>query len=128
MNNTTSISLPTTVPATEVTVATSPATTILANQNIKIDYAFALENTGLTASNTYTLEIRLYRDGALLNTRTFNRTLASAGTQRFPLANTYVDTPLTTATVSYTVRILVTASNNISTATANNINLNLIKF
>ncbi|WP_268353579.1 hypothetical protein [Bacillus haynesii] len=81
-----------------------------------------------TANSNIIFEIRLYRNGTLFQTRVFNRSLAAAGTQRFPLASTIVDTAPVTATVNYSVRVAVTSATNVSSAAAFNRDLNLIRF
>ncbi|WP_404332363.1 hypothetical protein [Mesobacillus maritimus] len=82
-----------------------------------------------TANSTMTIEFRTYRDGALLQTKVFNRSISGAGTQRFMVGNTYVDTaPATNPTSTYELRLIVTAATNITSVTAVNRDLNLIKF
>jgi len=113
---------------TEVTVA-SVTQSVVINQQLKIDYAFAVEF--VTSANwAYVFEVRLYRDATLINTRTVNRNLSAAGTQRFPLGNTYVDiVPATSASSTYSVRVIVTAVTNITSAsTGTSIDLNIITF
>ena len=102
---------------------------MVAGQNLKIDYAYAVDFV-VTANWAFTFESRLYRDGNLINTRTMNRSAATAGTQRFPLSNTYVDTaPATSAASTYSVKVIVTATTSVtSAATGNNIDENIITF
>ncbi|OOM62174.1 hypothetical protein CLBEIC_39570 [Clostridium beijerinckii] len=111
---------------TEVSVVTLGVPTIV-GENIKIDYALAIENV-TTANSTQTLEIRLYRDGTLITTRIIERTIASAGTQRFPISNTFVDTAVVTGTTTYDIRVIYTTATNITTGTAFNRNINTIAF
>ncbi|MGC7872892.1 hypothetical protein ACPUYX_15370, partial [Desulfosporosinus sp. SYSU MS00001] len=113
---------------TEVTVA-SVTQSVVAGQQLKIDYAFAVEFV-TTANWAFVFETRLYRDATLINTRTFNRNAASAGTQRFPLSSTYVDVaPATSASSTYSVRVIVTTATNITSgATGASIDMNIITF
>ena len=100
---------------------------VTSGQDILINYALALE-TVATANNNVIFQVRLYRDGTLLQTRIFNRNAQLAGTQRFPLSDTYVDTVPATTTLTYTVRIAVTTASSITSATAFNRNLNLTRY
>ncbi|GIN34025.1 MULTISPECIES: collagen-like triple helix repeat-containing protein [Bacillus subtilis group] len=119
---------PPTVPLnTEVIVATVANVPVTSGQDILINYALALE-TVATANNNVIFQVRLYRDGTLLQTRIFNRNAQLAGTQRFPLSDTYVDTVPATTTLTYTVRIAVTTASSITSATAFNRNLNLTRY
>ncbi|MGE1115684.1 hypothetical protein ACQJ0K_28595, partial [Priestia megaterium] len=111
---------------TEVTVA-SVTQSFLINQQLKIDYALAVEIIA-TANWSIQFEMRLYRDTTLIDTRTFNRSGSQAGTQRFPLASTQVNVVPATATSTYSLRLIVTAESNITSATANNRDLNIITF
>ncbi|MEC0701926.1 collagen-like protein, partial [Bacillus haynesii] len=124
----TSVYNPPTIPLnTEVTVVSVPNVSVTSGQNIKVDYALAIEAVN-TANSNIIVEIRLYRGGTLVQTRIFNRSLAAAGTQRFPLASTIVDTVPATATVEYSVRVVVTTASNVTSAAAFNRDLNLIRF
>ncbi|MEC0684114.1 collagen-like protein, partial [Bacillus haynesii] len=124
----TSVYNPPTIPLnTEVTVVSVPNVSVTSGQNIKVDYALAIEAVNTENSNII-VEIRLYRGGTLVQTRIFNRSLAAAGTQRFPLASTIVDTVPATATVEYSVRVVVTTASNVTSAAAFNRDLNLIRF
>ncbi|MEH6854642.1 hypothetical protein V7037_08445, partial [Priestia megaterium] len=111
---------------TEVTVA-SVTQNVLINQQLKIDYALAVEIIA-TANWSIVFEMRLYRDTTLIDTRIFNRSASQAGTQRFPLASTQVNIAPTTTTSTYSVRIIVTAATSITSATAINRDLNIITF
>ncbi|MBV7276527.1 collagen-like protein, partial [Clostridium sp. PL3] len=113
---------------TEVTVA-SVTLSVTAGQNLKIDYALAI-NFIVTANWSVAYEVRLYRDGTLINTRQNNRLGTAAGNQRLPISSTYVDTvPTTSAASTYSIRVIVTTAVNVtSAATGNNINLNIISF
>ncbi|WP_236689799.1 hypothetical protein [Bacillus sp. TH008] len=106
---------------------TVPGVAVSIGQNVKIDYALAVEAVNAANSNII-FELRLYRDGSLLQTRIFNRSLAVAGTQRFPLANTFVDVIPAAATATYTVRVAVTTASNVTSAAAFNRDLNIIRF
>ena len=114
--------------STETTVV-SVTDSVVAGQNLKIDYSFEtifIVNAGWS----FTYQVRLYRDATLINTRTFNFSAATAGTQTFSSFGTYVDTaPATSAGSTYSVRVIVTSATNVtSAATGNTINLNMILF
>ncbi|MNP14410.1 hypothetical protein D3C76_1067320 [compost metagenome] len=94
---------------------------------MKIDLAVSVEAI-TTANSSLTFEVRLYRDGTLINTRTIQRNLSAAGTQRFPIANTFVDTAVATTTSTYQVRVIFTTATNVTSATAINRNINIITF
>ncbi|MCB8814612.1 hypothetical protein LJE72_03480, partial [Desulfosporosinus sp. SRJS8] len=113
---------------TEATVA-SVTQSVVINQRLKIDYAFGLDFV-VTSDWAFVFETRLYRDSTLINTRTSNRSGQTAGTQRFPLSSTYVDTaPATSASSTYSVRVIVTTATNVTSAdTGNSITLNIITF
>ncbi|MDW2878475.1 MULTISPECIES: hypothetical protein [Bacillaceae] len=98
-----------------------------AGQNIKIDYATGIEEI-VNANNAITLQIRLYRSGVLLTTRTLSRSLTASGVQRFDVADTFVDTPPVSGTATYELRVLVITAVNVVSGSANNNFLNLIKF
>ena len=100
---------------------------VTSGQQIKVDYAFGL-NSVTTANYTLDAEFRLYRDGVLIATRGLDRVGASAGTQRYPIANTYVDTAVATGTSTYDVRVIITTATNITSSAAINRNLNMIAF
>ncbi|MZL08806.1 collagen-like protein, partial [Clostridium beijerinckii] len=111
---------------TEVSVvAVSVPTT--AGENIKIDYALAVESV-TTANSTETFEARLYRDGTLITTRIIERTIVSAATQRFSISNTFVDTAVITGATTYDVRVIYTTATNVTSAAAFNRNINTITF
>lgn len=83
----------------------------------------------ITGSNwSLVAELCIYRSATLISTRTLNRSGNASGTQRFPIADTYVDTAPATASVSYQVRAIVTTDSNITSATVINRNLNIITF
>lgn len=113
---------------TEVTVA-SVTQSVIINQRLKIDYALGVDFV-VTSNWAFVFEVRLYRDATLINTRTSNRSAQTAGSQRFPLSSTYVDTaPATSASSTYSVRVIVTTATNVtSAATGNSITLNIITF
>ena len=111
---------------TEVAVATVniPVTTGL---QVKIDYAVSVEV--ITTSNwAMSFEVRLYRDTTLITTKTFIDSAASAGTHRFSISNTQVDTSVSTETTGYQLRIIFTTATNVATGTALNRNINAIVF
>ncbi|MED3977174.1 NTTRR-F1 domain [Priestia megaterium] len=111
---------------TEVIVA-SITQNVLINQQLKIDYALAVEIVA-TANWSILFEMRLYRDTTLIDTRIFNRSSTQAGTQRFPLASTQVNVVPATTTSTYSLRIIVTEATAITSATAHNRDLNIITF
>jgi hypothetical protein len=102
---------------------------VVAAERLKIDYSTAI-NAVCTANYSIVFEMRLYRDGTLIQTRTYNRTGSNAGTQRFPLSDTYVDTaPTTTGASTYQVRTIVTTGTNVTSATTGTSNdINIITF
>ena len=81
-----------------------------------------------TANYNITVEVRLYRDATLLNTKLLNRSGATAGTEIVPLSGTYVDTAPAAGTVTYEVRVIVTDTTNITSSNAVNNNLNVVTF
>jgi hypothetical protein len=111
---------------TEVIIAstTIPVTT---GDELKIDFAVSYDVV-TTANFSFTIESRLYRDGTLISTRTLNRNGSQAGTQRFPVSNTYVDTAVATTTSTYQIRAIVTAASNVTSTTGVNRNINIINF
>ncbi|MGV3465179.1 MAG: hypothetical protein ACO1OT_07795, partial [Heyndrickxia sp.] len=111
---------------TEVTVASTTTNTI-ANQNIKVDYALTLELT-TNANNSFTVQVRLYRNTTLLQTRFLIRNQPTAGTARFPIADTYVDTAPTTGPTTYQLRVFTSVATNVTSGNANNRNINVIVF
>ena len=98
-----------------------------AGDNLKIDYSLGTE-VDTTANYTFTCEYRLYRSGTLINTRVLNRTQSSAGTQRFMVSNTYVDTALLTTTYLYELRVIVIGATNVTSASCVNRAINMIVF
>lgn len=111
---------------TEVIIA-SVSVPVVTGDDLKVDFAVSYDIL-TTANFSFTVESRVYRDGTLINTRTINRSGSSAGTQRFPVSNTYVDTAVATTTSTYQVRAIVTAASNVTSTTAVNRNLNIINF
>jgi hypothetical protein len=111
---------------TEVTVL-SLNVPVTVGENIKIDYALSL-NAVTSANWEFDCEVRLYRDSTLINTRTILRTASQSGTQRFPLADTQVDTAVATGTSTYSLRTFITVATNVSSATAINRDINAIVF
>ncbi|MCA1036813.1 collagen-like protein, partial [Bacillus infantis] len=120
-----SVAVPVT-PPTETPVI-SVSTPVTAGQNVKIDYTLAIE-ANANNNNTLNTLIRLYRDGDLIVTRGLNRTLTSAGIQRFIVANTYIDTAPNTTTSTYELRVINTVATNVTSVIADNRFMNLIKF
>jgi hypothetical protein len=95
--------------------------------NVKIDHGESLAVV-VTAGWSLTAEFRIYRDGINVHTRTVNRVGQTAGTQRFAVGDTYVDTAPATTTSSYQLRIIITAGTNVTSATAFNVDMNLMVF
>ena len=81
-----------------------------------------------TANSSVTFQIRLYRDSTLISTKELDRTLSTAQTALYPVSNTYVDTAIATGTSTYQLRVIFTATNNITSATAVNRDINCITF
>lgn len=111
---------------TETTV-TSVSTSVSAGDNLKVDYSLENEFT-VTANWGITTEFRLYRDGTLINSKMYSFNGASAGTQRIPVAGTFVDTAPSTTTATYEVRVIITTATNITSVTSANRNMNIITF
>ena len=100
---------------------------IATGDHIKIDYSLAIEVI-TTGSWAMSFETRLYRDAALVSSQTFIRSDSSTGTQRFPLANTQVDTAVSTEIASYQLRVIFTTATNVVTGAAFNKNINAMVF
>jgi hypothetical protein len=111
---------------TEVTVA-SITLNVISGNLLKIDYALAYEAI-FSANWTVSVEFRLYRDGTLITVRTLFRIGSQAGTNRFPVANTYVDTAPATTSSTYQLRVITTAASNLTSSTTINRYLNIIQF
>jgi hypothetical protein len=110
--------------STEVTIASTSIAVVVGNR-LKIDFAVSYDIV-TTANYNFTCESRLYRDGVLINTRTINRIGTQAGTQRFPVSNTYIDTAVATTTSTYQIRGIITAATNVTSTNVVNRNLNII--
>ena len=113
-------------PSAEVTVITQNVPVTIGD-DVKIDHAQGFEFVS-TANYSITAEFRIYRDATLIHTRTLDRVGAAAGTNRIPFCDTHVDTAVANTTSLYEIRVIVTAATNITSATANNPDLNLIVF
>jgi hypothetical protein len=113
-------------PSAEVPVI-SETVPVVAGDAIKVDYSLGLSAVS-TADWTIAVEYRLYRNGTLINTRTFSRDGSTATTQIFPMSNTYVDLATLTTFHTYELRVIVTASTNISSASATQRDINMIVF
>ncbi|MGG1739395.1 NTTRR-F1 domain [Bacillus velezensis] len=113
--------LNTEVPVAELEI---PVNTL---QNVKFDYSVSVDVTS-TANSNFVFEIRLYRGAVQIHTRLLSRSIISATTQRFAVADTTVDTAPTAGTNTYQLRVIFTTANNITTATALNIDFNSIRF
>ncbi|MED0777905.1 collagen-like protein, partial [Bacillus siamensis] len=111
---------------TEVPVATL-AIPVNALQNVKLDYALSVALTTAANSN-FVFEVRLYRGAVQIHTRTLSRTSPTAATDSFSIADTTVDTAPTAGTNTYQLRVIFTTANNLTTATALNIDFNSIVF
>jgi hypothetical protein len=111
---------------TEVTVV-SLICPLTAGMSAKIDYALSFEALG-TANSSIAVEARLYRDGTLISSRGFIDSQSIAGVQKTTLSDTFVDVASVTSTATYSVRIIVTSSTNITSATVSNRNLNCMTF
>ncbi|MGG0791447.1 hypothetical protein ABE132_22670 [Peribacillus simplex] len=59
----------------------------IVGENIKVDFAVSIDVITTTNSN-FTFQTRLYRNGALIDTRSVQRSISAAGTSRFPVAST----------------------------------------
>lgn len=111
---------------TETTVVTLNVPTIV-GQNIKVDLAVSIDVI-TTANSNFTFQIRLYRNGTLLDTRVVQRSVSSAGTSRFPVASTNVNTAAITGTTTYEIRIAYTVASNVTSSSAINADINAIRF
>ncbi len=94
---------------------------------MKIDYGESVEFVA-TSNFSVTYEFRLYRNGTLIHTRITNRVGTASGTNRIPIADTYVDTTPVVGLNTYQLRVIVTAATNITTLTVINRNMNIIQF
>ncbi len=94
---------------------------------MKIDYALAFSSIN-DADYSIEAEFRLYRDGTLIDARNMSTSGTAAGTQVIDIFNTYVDTAVSTGTLTYDVRVIVTSATNITSADAINRNINAIVF
>ncbi|MFF2586253.1 collagen-like protein, partial [Peribacillus sp. NPDC058075] len=115
-----------TTTGTETTVVTMNVPTTV-GQNIKVDYAVSIDVV-TTANSSFTFQTRLYRNGTLLDTRAVQRSVSSAGTSRFPVASTNVNTAAITGTTTYEIRIAYTAASNVTSSSALNADINAIRF
>lgn len=113
--------LNTEVPVAELEI---PVNTL---QNVKFDYSVSVDVTS-TANSNFVFEIRLYRGAVQIHTRLLSRSIISATTQRFAVADTTVDTAPTAGTNTYQLRVIFTTANNVTAATALNIDFNSIRF
>ncbi|MFP7474653.1 collagen-like triple helix repeat-containing protein, partial [Niallia taxi] len=72
--------------------------------------------TGANWAINFNVIIR--RNGTVINTLTVSRTGNNSGTQRFNIANIYIDVPTTTSTDTYTVSLLTTNLTSVTSVTA----------
>lgn len=114
------------VNSTETTIGSLNVPTTI-GQNIKVDFAISVDVV-TTANSNFTFQVRTYRNGTLLDTRTVQRNVNVAITSRFPIASTNVNTAATTGTTTYEVRIIFTSVSNVSSASALNLDINAIRF
>ncbi|MCM3355860.1 hypothetical protein M3615_18940 [Bacillus halotolerans] len=114
------------VNGTETSIGTLNMPTV-AGQLIKLDLALSVDVTTAANSN-FTFQIRVYRTGVLIDTRSAQRNISVATTSRFPIATTYVDTVAAAGTTSYEVRIIFTAASNVSNSSVVNMDINAIRF
>ncbi|WP_045384442.1 NTTRR-F1 domain [Bacillus spizizenii] len=111
---------------TETTVGTLNVPTNN-GENIKVDYSISVDVV-TTANSNFTFQIRMYRNGVLIDTRTVQRNINAALTSRFPVASTNVNTAVVTGTTSYEIRIIFMNASNVSSASAINLEINTIRF
>lgn len=124
VNGTGPITLPL---SSEITVA-SITQSVEAGQLLKIDYALNVI-ASTTANWSISFELRLYRDDALINTRSYSRNGSQVGDQYIPMSSTYVDTaPVTLTTSTYDLKAIITAASNATAKTGVSIDLNIITF
>jgi hypothetical protein len=81
-----------------------------------------------SAAYSYTAELRIYRDATLIFTRTSSSNGSIVGTFDIDIGDTYVDTAVATTTSTYDLRVIYTATTNITSGSAVNSNLNVIVF
>jgi hypothetical protein len=113
-------------PPTEAIIA-SISVPVTIGDNVKIDHGEGFEIV-VSAAWTITAEFRIFRDGVLIHTRTLNRSGTPPATQRFVVADTYVDTAPATTTSTYELRAIITAATAVTSAAATNVDLNLMVF
>ncbi|MCY8131229.1 collagen-like protein, partial [Bacillus spizizenii] len=111
---------------TETTVGTLNVPTNN-GENIKVDFSISVDVV-TTANSNFTFQIRMYRNGVLIDTRTVQRNINAALTSRFPVASTNVNTAVVTGTTSYEIRIIFMNASNVSSASAINLEINTIRF
>ena len=111
---------------TEYTLATINVNATTGN-SIKIDYVynFLYETTSDWGIVT---ESRIYSGSTLIDARPYSITGNAAGTQRIPIAGTHVDTAVTTGITAYTLRVIVTTADNVTDASGDDIDMNVIVF
>ncbi|MHA7767117.1 collagen-like triple helix repeat-containing protein, partial [Bacillus atrophaeus] len=118
--------VPVAVNGTETSIGTLNMPTV-AGQLIKLDLAISVDVT-TTANSNFTFQIRIYRNGVLIDTRSVQRNIIVAVTSRFPIATTYVNTAAVTGMTSYEVRIIFTTASNVTSSNALNLDINAISF
>ncbi|ADM38070.1 GXT repeat-containing collagen-like protein [Bacillus spizizenii str. W23] len=111
---------------TETTVGTLNVPTNN-GENIKVDFSISVDVV-TTANSNFTFQIRMYRNGVLIDTRTVQRNINAALTSRFPVASTNVNTAVVTGTTTYEIRIIFMNASNVSSASAINLEINTIRF
>jgi hypothetical protein len=103
---------------TEISVLLVPVSSTAGILN-KIDGMLDIEYTG-TANNSFTFEMRLYRDATLIMSHSTQLVLASAGTQSLVVPLTYVDQAPSTDLFTYDMRVIVTDATNVLSVLAFN--------
>lgn len=111
---------------TEYTLATINTDTA-EGDNIKIDYVYNLLYD-TTSDWSIAVESRIYNGDTLIAARPYSSGGSAASAQIIPLPGTYIDTAVTTGITSYTLRVIVTAATNVTGASGNDIDMNIIIF
>ncbi len=101
---------------------------VTVGNDVKVDYSVGIEITPSATNWVLDLQLRLYRNSTLVDTRIFIRSQTQNTIQRFPITSTQVDTVPATATDTYSLRTFVVTATNITSATAYNADINAIVF
>ena len=94
-------------PATTMTVSNVPVT---AADSVKIDYAVQVNTTITLGAVNLTVTIALQRNGTSIQTIQYASAGLALGSQTQPISYTFVDSPPTTASVSYSVQVTYSAT------------------